>query len=65
MKVAKLTVDHTQYIKKYLGDQNWNTLCNPIQDRQGNWIISLLEAKYIPKEHYIEIDYNPIIQQEE
>ena len=64
MKVAKLTVDHTQYIQKYLGDQNWNTLCNPIQDIEGNWIISLLEAKHIPSNHYIEIDYKPIPQQE-
>jgi hypothetical protein len=65
MKVAKLLVNHIQYVDKVLGDNNWNTRCNPIQDRQGNWIVSILEAKYMPKEHYIEIDYDPIIQQEE
>ena len=36
-----------------------NTLCNPVQDANDNWIISMIEAEFLPVENYQIITWVP------
>lgn len=41
------------------GQQLGDTLCNPVQDANENWIISMIEAAYLPADSYEVITWNP------
>lgn len=41
-----------------------NRYFNPIQDADGNWIVSIVESRYLNDEDFELIEYNPIIPDE-
>lgn len=62
MMVAKLTLEQTQQLKgvQFIQDNYFN----PIQDKNGNWIISLEEVDQCDIEWVKElphIEYEPIV----
>ena len=63
MNVAKITSEKAEEIRntEYQNGLNFN----PIQDKNGNWIISLVEAQFIPLEDFEVVEFEPIESEEE
>lgn len=60
MKVAKITAELAQQL---IGEPASSTrMFNPVQDSEGNWFISCIEALALSPEEYEQVDFNPEIQ---
>lgn len=60
--VAKITEEKADEIR---GTEAGNTLFNPVQDANGNWIISLQTAQFLPAGEYEIINWEaPEIEDE-
>tara|TARA_A100000164_G_scaffold354468_1_gene362059 strand:+ start:4049 stop:4243 length:195 start_codon:yes stop_codon:yes gene_type:complete len=62
MIVAKITEEVANAIRGYVYTEG--KYFNPILDADGNYIVSLQEAQYL-LEDYEEIEYKPLIIEEE
>ncbi len=56
MNVAKLIVQPQSVAGSLLG----NTICNPVQDSESEWVVSLLEATYLPIEDFSVKTWLPV-----
>ena len=63
MNVAKITEATKAQIEntEYQSDSNFN----PVQDKNGNWIVSLIEAQYLQITDFEVIKFEPVEIQEE
>ena len=63
MNVAKITEATKAQIEntEYQSDSNFN----PVQDKNGNWIVSLIEAQYLQITDFEVIKFEPVGIQEE
>lgn len=57
MIVAKLNIDHTTLIGKSF---EIGSYFNPIQDTDGNWIVSVEESEHLNENEFELIEYKPI-----
>ena len=58
MNVAKITEATKAQIEntEYQSDSNFN----PVQDKNGNWIVSLVEAQYLQITDFEVIEFEPV-----
>ena len=63
MNVAKITEEKAAELA---GTEYQNGLkFNPIQDKNGNWVVSLVEAQYLPITDFEVIEFEPMEIKEE
>lgn len=63
MNVAKITEATKVKIEntEYQSGSNFN----PVQDKNGNWVVSLVEAQYLPITDFEVIEFEPMEIKEE
>lgn len=63
MNVAKITEATKAQIEntEYQSGSNFN----PVQDKNGNWVVSLVEAQYLPITDFEVIEFEPVEIKEE
>ena len=63
MNVAKITQEKAEELN---GTEYQNGLkFNPTQDKNGNWVVSLVEAQYLPITDFEVIEFEPMEIKEE
>jgi len=55
MNVAKITSEKALSLQGEI--YQGNNVFNPVQDGKGDWIISLVEAQYIPLSDFDVVEY--------
>lgn len=58
MQVAKISAELAQELTGKEMVENW--YFNPVQDGNGDWIVSLIEAEHLLPNQYVLIDYVPL-----
>lgn len=63
MNVAKISEEKAQEIKG--SEYQSGALFSPVKDKYGNWIVSLVEAQFLPISDFEVIEFEPFEEDED
>lgn len=58
MNVAKITQEKAEELQRK--EYQEGVFFSPIQDKNGDYVISLVEAQFIPISDFVVVEYEPI-----